>query len=1684
MSRPEPCILFVQTFTHPQLDEYVDEVLFAEPVVITGCEFLELNAPLSTPHFSLMGATYPPSFAMEIFVHCEGESRFRRLCQPFLYSHSSSNVLDVEVVVTNHLVLRGCYRSITLVVYGNTAEDLGQFSVDIDLDNSLASLVSSPWGKLEDLPPALLSVKLTIEELITTSDSFSLSFSDLDISCEMRLFLHLAFKIYEISYDESTLLKVVKTVISAVGYHFSSDYCGMVISKDDVWFRNSMYERENLQKIFSAISDARNELLELYKELQTLPGNGSLLQDAFQEPDSVNVTSQLLVDTLYRLFPFLQNSASLDIPVLYQNKQLILGLSMLLLVCLESESCFFYVNGGGMEHIVSLLGDDMQGTTAFTLLLLGVVETVTRHAVGCEAFLGWWPRNDDYVPVSKSEGYSNLLKLLLRKQRHDVASLASYILHRLRIYELASRYELSVLSIVSDHSLDCLSRVDAVNALGNAAAQMKQLVKSLNLCGPFEDPSPVANARKSLDHWKSEGHLQYNATSDYTALSKHNFFKWDVDLHLLSLLKESGFFPLSAALLSYPSMHATIGSAAQIFVEIAVFFQSLLLSILFSRSGLTFLLLQPEITSTIILSLQCFEEGSKLECPTLRQAAVLMSKGFFCHPQEVAMILEIHLRVGYAIDRLLSASPTSDEILWVLWDLCSIARSDCGRQAILSIGYFHEAIEVLLGALRSCKDSESISSSNGASRLDLATFHSAAEIFEILVSDSTSFSLRAWIGYAVELHKALHLSSPGSHRKDAPTRLLEWIDAGVVYHKNGSIGLLRYAAVLASGGDAHLSSASVLVSDSIDVENVVGDSSDASDSQVLDILLGKLVSDKFFDGITLRNTSIVQLTTAIRILALISENTDVAGYLFEEGAMTLIYVVLSSCKRMLEQLSNTYDYLVDGAECNSTSDLLLEWNQEQSLVDLILPSLVLLINLLRKLREAKEIYQNKKLLNTLLHLHREVSPRLAAYVADIYSHYPQLVLGFGAICCLVASVVAFWPVFGWKPSLFCCLLNNVQDTSSLPLGPKDACSVMYLLSDLFPKEGVWLWKNGIPPFSAVSTLSIETVLGPEVEKDIQWYLKPEHLTVLLTRLTPLLERIAQIVLQFSFTTLVVIKDMLRIFIIRIACQRAECADILLRPLICWMDHTISETIISDADHFKMCGSLNFISNLLEHPFAKILLSRTSSIRVLVNALKRCCDACIVDGKFDLDDKVDKDAPSFLSWYMPLLKSLALIFDSQTSTQIANISGECPMVDIVPEDSSMIGHHLLRLCQVVPVGKELLACMATLKEFISSDVGRRTLKAILLQSQTSVVEEYKGNENDAKEYVPDSDDWRIYPPFLQCWEKLLSCLDADDDTLNFAVETAYLLSSCALSLCVENHNYCGVSILKYLFGLAFDPRSALTSPDERLQDVLKLIILFEQKVGDQNFVHSATKADLQKITDVVEVMRLLLEVPLVSSTKVEEIPSDDFFLSTDSDLCANTKSLLFSSLNMIANDDGAAFNHVWKLIEITETESEPFSLDGFAEKFIWECPDTSSERVLTTSSGGKRKIASAEVSAKRARDSSTSEAGGSNASRGFTTLSTPVPTRRDTFRQRKPNTSRPPSMHVDDYVARERNTDALNSASHAVSSQREGQMGGLLQFMLMNSWLGRGSAKVQLFLLLGRLHKLCKQLMRIKITTVN
>ncbi|XP_028185575.1 protein virilizer homolog [Glycine soja] len=1614
MGRPEPCVLFAQNFVHTHLDEYVDEVMFSEPIVITACEFLEQTASSAAQAVTLVGATSPPSFAIEVFVHCEGETRFRRLCQPFLYSHSSSNVLEVEAVVTSHLVVRGSYRSLSLVIYGNTAEDLGQFNIDID-DNALTDLVDSTEGKLEDLPPALRSTNFTIDDSRSSLRVLSIPVPATDISVEVNLFLQLMLKILEFSELGDAGHKIVDPVVSAITSYISSDIC------ESIGGRYQMQKRsENLEELHSVVNEGRKELLEVYKVLhkKIRSGSSECSPDAnYLEMDAEMLDSKTLVDMFNQYFHFQRHSSCIGDHCLSQSEHALLILSMAYLLCSGRESGFQFVSSGGMEQLAVFFSKDWQNSTTIMLLLLGVVERATRYSVGCEAFLGWWPREDENIPSSISEGYSHLLKLILSKPRHDVASLATYLLHRLRFYEIASRYESAVLSVLGN--IGTVGRVTDVtlNMLSSAEILLRKLLKLINSRGPIEDPSPIACASRSLITGQTDGLLSYKTTSSLISSSSCCFSDCDIDSHLLGLLKERGFLSLSTALLSSSILRVESGHVMEIFMDVTSSIEAVILSFLFCRSGLILLLQDPELSSTLIRALRGGHRGNKEDCIPLRYASILISKGFFCSPPEIGMIIEIHLKMVNAVDSLLSLNPQSEEFLWVVWELSMLSRSDCGRQALLALGNFPEAVSFLIEALSSIKESESVGKSSGSSAVNLTIFHSAAEIIEAIVTDSTASSLGSWIGHALELHRALNFSSPGSNRKDAPSRLLEWIDAGVVFHKQGGIGLLRYAAVLASGGDAQLTS--VLVSDLTDVETVVGESSSCSDINVMENL-GKFISEKSFDGVTLRDSSLAQLTTALRILSFISENPTVAATLYDEGAVIVIYAILVNCRFMLERSSNNYDYLVDeGTECNATSDLLLERNRELNIVDLLVPSLVLLITLLKKLQEAKEQHRNTKLMNALLRLHREISPKLAACADDFSSPYPDYAIGYGAVCHLVASALAFWPEHGWSPGLFHTLLASVQSTSLLTLGPKETCSLLYLLIDLLPEEDIWLWTSGMPLLTARRMLAVGNILGPQKEKHINWYLESGHQEKLVGQLAPHLDKIAEIIQHYAVSALVVIQDLLCVFVIRIACQNAKYASMLMEPVLSSVIHHVSESSCpSDTDAYKVLRLLDFLASLLEHPLGKGLLLREGTLQMLTKVLDRCFVIVDVDGKQIHDRSSAKCSFNFFSWCLPIFKFIMLLFHSETSRHYPRRHDFKNFEKLSDEDCALILRYLLKSCQVLPVGKELLACLTAFKELASCGEGQMAFGATHFGIHSHALELEPRKDDRNVNYVSSVAEWIKCPPLLSCWMKLLRSIDTKEGLSTYAIEAAYALSVGSLQFCMngDSLNSDRVVALKYLFGISDDMTRSVVFPEENINYIQEFSALLSSKASmDDCLVTSHSQIPLYQVSESVKSLSLVLERP-VDSMKLEDV------------VLHQNEVLVFSKTHQLLE------NSVEKI-------DDHLYVGGLGDKFLWECPETLPDRLTQTNLAAKRKLPSMDGPVRRARgESFQADMSSQNVfSRGVAQSAVSSgPTRRDAFRQRKPNTSRPPSMHVDDYVARERNVEGV---TNVISVPRAGSTGG-------------------------------------------
>ncbi|XP_042499918.1 protein virilizer homolog [Macadamia integrifolia] len=342
-----------------------------------------------------------------------------------------------------------------------------------------------------------------------------------------------------------------------------------------------------------------------------------------------------------------------------------------------------------------------------------------------------------------------------------------------------------------------------------------------------------------------------------------------------------------------------------------------------------------------------------------------------------------------------------------------------------------------------------------------------------------------------------------------------------------------------------------------------------------------------------------------------------------------------------------------------------------------------------------------------------------------------------------------------------------------------------------------------------------------------------------------------------------------------------------------------------------------------------------------------------------------------------------------------------------------------LFQALPVGRELVACLTTFKELASFSEGRSAFMSSFAQLRAPIFENLepkRRREGDANDTLLDESGSIKHPPLLYCCRNLLRSIDARDGLLPYAVDAARELFSGALFLCMEgkNFNMEGVAVLKCLFGLRHDFDGTDDFPQEKSKDLEELIILLNKRFNeDERSVASNLKTTLLQTVEYAKSILILLQKP-IGSLKVKDICS------------------VGSSLPRIRKFDINA-----------EKADDCFSFGGLVDKFLWECPDSSSDRQQALPV--KRKMASIEGSNRRSRvEGSGSEVIGLNAfSRG---LGIPAPssgpTRRDTFRQRKPNTSRPPSMHVDDYVARERNADGTSSTSNVVGSiQRGGSTSG-------------------------------------------
>lgn len=209
----------------------------------------------------------------------------------------------MQAIVTNHLVVRGSYRSLSLVVYGNTTEDLGQFNIDVDLDGSLANTISVVEGDLEDLPPALRPNSLSTEQTLSSLKSLSLKNIPQDIPLELRQFLQLILKMLESPKFGLVKNKVLTSLLSVASIYATPCFPSMITMQEQLGLDKLVYNQE----VQLAIAEAKKGLLEMHDSFIFQAGDQSaefIAEAMLLESENETAAPKQLLETLSHYFKF------------------------------------------------------------------------------------------------------------------------------------------------------------------------------------------------------------------------------------------------------------------------------------------------------------------------------------------------------------------------------------------------------------------------------------------------------------------------------------------------------------------------------------------------------------------------------------------------------------------------------------------------------------------------------------------------------------------------------------------------------------------------------------------------------------------------------------------------------------------------------------------------------------------------------------------------------------------------------------------------------------------------------------------------------------------------------------------------------------------------------------------------------------------------------------------------------------------------------------------------------------------------------------------------------------------------------------------------------------------------------------------------------------------------------------
>ncbi|KAK3280582.1 hypothetical protein CYMTET_11586 [Cymbomonas tetramitiformis] len=426
-------IIFCDTFTHTRHGDNVDEIRFSQPVLISGCRVIP---PGVSPHSTLSeftGKTSPATFVLQAYARNlrVQSDRFQRICRPYAYSEDSALSIEVEAIITDHVVLRGPYDTLSIVIYGAAAplNDLALEATSVPTESSALTArmaaalaaeaeVALPLD-LREPRPVLPSPPPPLKILALTSPHKPAAAS-LEL---LHAALELDDRLATLSEEEKgeawkvLLTKLLKATAS----------------------RRSADEPDLMEDSGEAV-DAEGELSEMEVErclALIIEWSCAVLADPAAPRDIRHICRAGLKWSSEAL------------------QRALCGLNVALLLCERPQGVRAFAGCGAVDVLIALLRPEAQLPSIIQDSVLLVLTEVARSAAGCELLLNWlspaqaekegspveplWPEALGPAPV-----YCCLIHLLLTPQHRKMSKRVAVLLHKLRVYELAAKCQYSL----------------------------------------------------------------------------------------------------------------------------------------------------------------------------------------------------------------------------------------------------------------------------------------------------------------------------------------------------------------------------------------------------------------------------------------------------------------------------------------------------------------------------------------------------------------------------------------------------------------------------------------------------------------------------------------------------------------------------------------------------------------------------------------------------------------------------------------------------------------------------------------------------------------------------------------------------------------------------------------------------------------------------------------------------------------------------------------------------------------------------------------------------------------------------------------------------------------------------------------------------------------------------------------